>query len=120
MWDTAGLPLKQVEGYRKCPKGRHNPIEAAPSRENRVLTQTLQPLPVVARYQIFPHAVKPLRHDATALENVFVLQRKPQESIGALATVVEFAAHAGAVVLQGSVVNGKLGADLFAGFTAGD
>jgi hypothetical protein len=48
------------------------------------------------------------------------LQSKPQERIGALALKVKFAAHVGAVVFNGSVVNGKLGAYFFAGFALGD
>jgi hypothetical protein len=55
-----------------------------------------------------------------ALRKVLVLQRKPQEGVGALALKLKFAAHAGAVVLDGSVVDGKLGADFFAGFAAGN
>jgi hypothetical protein len=54
------------------------------------------------------------------LQKVFVLQRKPQERIGALAIEVKFAAHAGAVVFDSSVVNGKFGPDFFAGFALGD
>jgi len=54
------------------------------------------------------------------LQKVLVLQRKPQERIGALAIEVKFAAHAGAVVFDCSVVDGKLGADFFAGFAAGN
>ena len=51
------------------------------------------------------------------LQEVLVLQRKPQERIGALAIEVKFAAHAGTVVFDCSVVDGKLGADFFAGFS---
>ena len=54
------------------------------------------------------------------LQKVLVLQRKPQERIGALAIEVEFAAHVGAVVFDSPVVDGKLSADFFAGFTARD
>ncbi len=55
-----------------------------------------------------------------ALQKILVLQGKPQERIGALALQLKFAAHAGAVVFDGSVVDRKLGADFFAGFALGD
>ena len=55
-----------------------------------------------------------------ALKKVLVLQGKPQESVGALTLQLKLATHAGAVVLDGSVVDGKLGADFFAGFALGD
>src|ERR1700722_16298160 len=66
------------------------------------------------------HTGKRYRNFAGVLQKVLVLQGKPQERIGALAFQLKFAAHAGAVVFDGSVVDGKLGADFFAGFALGD
>ena len=52
-----------------------------------------------------------------ALQEALVLQREPQQRVGALALEFKLAAHAGAVVLDGSVVDRKLSADFFAGFS---
>jgi len=48
------------------------------------------------------------------------LQGKPQESVGTLTLQLKLATHVGAMVLDGSVVDGKVGADFFAGFALGD
>ena len=48
------------------------------------------------------------------------MQGKPQESVGTLTLQLKLATHVGAMVLDGSVVDGKVGADFFAGFALGD